>query len=124
VSAIENAVTSSYGTVGIDNSVMLAGIVVTGSPTTITGSFSQSADATYAFNVGLTVMTAGNYDSSLFGTADVARVATEADHILVESARGPGRGSTHGVPDGGSTLMMLGTALVSTCAIGRQLKLA
>jgi hypothetical protein len=130
VSAIENAVTSSYGTVGIDSSVVLAGIIVTDSPTTITGSFSHSAVATYPFNVGLTVMTAGSYDSSLFGTADVARVATEADHILVDSARGPvpgpvpGSGSTHGVPDGGSTLMMLGAALVSTCAIGRQLKLA
>jgi hypothetical protein len=137
VSAIEKAITSSSassassassGTMGIGSSAVPAGIVVSDSATTITGSFGQSADATYAFNVGLTVMTAGSYNSSLFGTVDVARVATEADHIVVESARGPVPGpagsSTHGVPDGGSTLMMLGAALVSTCAIGRQLKLA
>jgi hypothetical protein len=137
VSAIENAVTSSsasyassasYGTVGIDRSAVPAGIVIGDSPTPITGSFSHFADATHAFNVGLTVMTAGSNDSSLFGTVDVARVATEADHIVVESVRGPvprlGSSGTHGVPDGGSTLIMLGAALLSTCAIGRQLKLA
>jgi hypothetical protein len=128
VSAIENAVTSSfsnYSTVGIDTSGVPAGVGVTVSPGTITGSFSRSADATYSFNVGFTGVTAGTYDFSLFGTVDGARVATETDHLVVGSGGGPtGGGGTPGVPDGGSTLMMLGAALVGTCVVGRKMKLA
>jgi hypothetical protein len=133
VTAIENAVTSSfstYSTVGIDTSGVPAGVGVKVTPGSVTGSFSRSADATYSFNVGFTGVTAGSYDFSLFGTVDGARVATETDHIVVDKTSSGGSGGTggtggsSGVPDGGSTLMMLGTALVGTYAIRRKIKLA
>jgi VPDSG-CTERM motif/von Willebrand factor type A domain len=132
VAAIEDAVTSSfatYSTVGIDTSGVPAGVGVKVTPGSITGSFSRSADATYSFNVGFTGVTAGTYDFSLFGTVDGARVATESDHIVVGSAGGGGTpggggGGGSGVPDGGSTLIMLGAALVGIYVFRRKTKLA
>ncbi|HUL53509.1 MAG TPA: VPDSG-CTERM sorting domain-containing protein, partial [Opitutaceae bacterium] len=112
VTAITNAITTSfatYSTVGLDVSEAPAGVTVSYSPASYTGAFDRKVDGTFGFTVTFTGVTAGTYDFNIYGTVDGGRIATEADHIVV------------GVPDGGSSLLLVGLALSGLALIRRKM---
>lgn len=102
--AISTAV-ASYTTVGLDLSGVPAGVTVTSSPA-YTGSYDRSIDRNFDFEVTFTGVTEGTYDFDIYGTVDRGRVATEKDSITVG-------GTGRKVPDGGSTVVLLGGALAA-----------
>lgn len=107
VSIIQNAITTAfatYNTVGLDLSEVPAGLSATVLPGSYTGTFDRSTTRTFDFDVTLTGDDAGTYDFNIYGTVNGGRVATETDHIVVTGASPPG------VPDSGSTLMLMGAA--------------
>lgn len=118
VAAITSAITSSfntYSTVGLDLSEVPAGVGASVVPGSITGSFDRSVDRTFNFDLTLTGNTAGTYDFNVYGAVDGGRVATENDHLVVHDVSGPT------VPDGGSTILLLSSALAGLVALrGRR----
>lgn len=111
-SAISTAV-ASYTTVGLDLSAVPAGVTVTATPASTTGSFDRSVDRTFDFAVTFTGVTEGSYGFDIYGTVDGGRVATESDSITV-------KGTSESVPDGGSTIVLLGGVLAAMGAAKRK----
>jgi hypothetical protein len=120
VSVIMDAISSAiseYSTVGIDTSEVPAGVSVAVSPLSVTGSFDRSITRTFDFGVTFAGLTPGTYAFNLYGTVDGGRVATEADRIVVTDGTTP----PSGVPDGGSTLLLLGLGIGSLGSMRRHL---
>jgi hypothetical protein len=86
VTTITNAIISavnSYSTVGLDLSEVPAGVTVTYTPLSYTGSYDRSTTETFDFSVTFTGDTAGVYDFHLYALVDKGRVAAERDMITV-----------------------------------------
>lgn len=117
VSTITAAITSAvstYTTVGLDISEAPAGVGVTYIPAAgYTGSYDRSIERTFGFDVTFTAVTPGTYDFNIYGTVDGGRVAAERDHIVVGAS---------GVPDGGSSILLLGAALTGIGLVRRKLR--
>jgi VPDSG-CTERM motif len=115
VSTINAAITKAvetYSSVGLDLSGVPDGVSVTAIPTSITGSFDRSIDRTFNFSVTFSGVTPGDYSFDIYGTVDGGRVATESDRISVGGSS---------VPDGGSSLTLLGLALFGIALVRRKL---
>jgi hypothetical protein len=116
VAAINGAITSAfdtYSTVSLDLSEVPVGVSVSALPASHSGSYDRSIDRTFNFDVTFTGDAPGDYNFNIYGTVDGGRVATEKDHVLV-------RGHD-GVPDGGSTLMLLGGVATALVGLRRRL---
>jgi len=116
VSTITSGITGSfanYTSVGLDLSGVPAGVNASyGGP--ITGVFDRSITRTFNFSLTFTGATPGTYDFNTFGTVNGGQIATETDHIVVTSG-----GSS--VPDGASSLLLLGMGLAGVGLIRRKL---
>jgi hypothetical protein len=113
--AITNAV-STYTNVGLDLSAVPAGVTVSAVPSSATGSFDRSVDRTFDFAVTFTGVTEGSYDFDIYGTVDGGRVAMESDSITVNGTKPPS------VPDGGSSIALLGGVLAAMGAAKRRFR--
>lgn len=116
--AIATAV-ATYTRVGIDTSDVPAGVDVTVSPGEYVASgeppyYDRSVSRDFTFKVTFTGVEAGTYDFDLYGTVDGGQVATESDRIVVTGGGGPT------VPDAGSTVALLGLAVVGLGALRRK----
>lgn len=104
IDAIETAY-DTYSTVGLDLSGVPAGVGAVVSPLNITGSYDRSVERTFEFDVTLTGLDPGDYSFAINALVDGGVVATENDRIKVVDTSAPG------VPDGGSSLLLLGLGL-------------
>ena len=114
VAAITSAITTSfakYTTVSLDTSEAPAGVSVMKLPAGYIGAFDRSVDRTFDFEVTFTGVAPGDYTFNIYGTVDGGRVATEEDHFIVPGA---------GVPDGGSSILLLSLALGSLVLVRRK----
>ena len=119
VDTINDAITdavSTYTNVGLDLSAVPAGVTVTAVPSSATGSFDRSVDRTFDFAVTFTGVTEGSYDFDIYGTVDGGRVAIESDSITVVNSKTPS------VPDGGSSIALLGGVLAAMGAAKRKFR--
>jgi hypothetical protein len=115
VSTINAAITkavATYSSVGLDLSEVPDGVSVTSIPTSTSGSFDRSIDRSFNFLVTFSGVTPGDYSFDIYGTVDGGRVATESDRISVGGSS---------VPDGGSSLTLLGLALFGIVLVRRKL---
>lgn len=120
VATITDAITTAvaeYSMVSIDTSEAPAGVGVSVNPLDIVGDFDRSVERTFDFEVTFTGLAEGDYDFDLYATVDGGRVAVEGDSILVTDTSPPA-----GVPDGGSTLVLLGCALAGLVGVRRRFK--
>jgi len=107
VSVIQNAINtafSSYSSVGLDLSEAPAGVTLSASPASYSGTWDRSTSHSFDFDLTFTGVTPGTYDFSVYGTVDGGRIATETDHIVVAA------GSTS-VPEPG-TLLLVGSGMI------------
>lgn len=104
----------TYATVSLDTSEVPLGLAAVLAPGAYVGAFDRSVDRDFGF--GLTFVNGslapGTYTFNVYATVDGGRVATETDTITV-----PGTG----VPDGGSSLALLGLGLAGLAGIRRKL---
>lgn len=114
-SAISTAV-ATYTNVGLDLSEVPAGVGAVVVPSSTSGSFDRSVDRTFDFAVTFTGVTEGTHTFDIYGTVDGGRVATESDSITVKASGG--EPST--VPDGGSTVVLLGGVLAAMGIVKRK----
>jgi hypothetical protein len=112
--AITTAV-STYTSVDLDISEAPAGVSVSYTPAAgHLGAFDRSIERTFDFDLTFTGVAPGDYSFDIYGTVDGGRVATEADRIRVLGATG--------VPDGGSSMLLLGAALTGLGLVRRKLR--
>jgi hypothetical protein len=111
---IASAITTSvetYSKVALDITEAPAGVGVAYTPLSYMGAFDRSVERSFDFEVTFTGLAVGTYDFHIYGTVDGGRVATETDHIVVAAA---------GVPDGGSSVLLLGSALAALGLLRRR----
>ena len=114
VAAITAAITSAfdtYTTVSLDTSEVPAGVGISVTPGSYTGSFDRSIDRTFGFEVTFTDREPGTHVFNIYAAVDGGRVATESDSIT----------STTGVPEPG-LLILLGAGLASLAGLRRKIK--
>lgn len=114
-SAISTAV-ATYTNVGLDLSEVPAGVGAVVVPSSTSGTFDRSVDRTFDFAVTFTGVSEGTHTFDVHGTVDGGRVATESASITVKASGG--EPST--VPDGGSTVVLLGGVLAAMGIVKRK----
>lgn len=110
ISAAITTAVATYTTVSIDTSEVPPGVGVGVAPSAYVGSFDRSIARNFDFDVTFTGLAPGDYSFNIYGTVDGGRVGTEADRIHV-----PGT-----VPDGGSTLILMGLACSAMSLLRRK----
>jgi hypothetical protein len=86
VTIITNSITSAvtnYTTVGLDLSLVPAGLSVTAAPALFTGTYSRAVTRTFEFDVTFTALATGAYTFDIPVLVDKATVAKEVDSITV-----------------------------------------
>jgi hypothetical protein len=115
VDTILAAITASitnYKTVGIDTSEVPAGVGVSVTPGSYTGTFDRSIDRTFDFSVTFTDLEVGTHTFNVYATVDGGRVATETDTITSTAV---------GVPEPG-LLLLLGSGFVALIGLRRKFR--
>ncbi len=112
--AISTAITT-YSTVAIDTSEVPAGVGVTVTPGSYTGSFDRSIERTFEFDVTFTDLEPGTHVFSIYGTIDGGRILPGELDTIVSDGGGP-----VGVPEP-ATLVLLGCGFVALAGLKRKL---